>query len=194
MTDIKITCKCQKYIPIEKLQNFQGNLKDLRADELGKLKRSILKHGFSFPVFVWDDFILDGHQRIFAVRELLKENYTIGNIPVVEIEAASKTEAAEKLLLLNSRYAKITDEGLYEFLAEHSVDLAEIKDDLVLPEIDLDKFVTGWSGDDGNQEPAPENNYAEQYGVIVVCENEAHQEKVYNKLKEEGFSCRVVNT
>lgn len=191
--DIKITCKGTKYLPIDGLQAFQGNLKDLRAEELEKLKRSILRYGFSFPVFVWGDKILDGHQRVFAVRELLKEKHTIGKIPVVEIEAENETEAAEKLLILNSRYARITDEGLYEFLSNHSVDLTGIKDDLVLPEIDLDRFISGWS-EETSQTVSPENNYAAQYGVIVICESESNQAEVYNKLKGEGFNCRVVNT
>ncbi|MFH1621317.1 MAG: hypothetical protein ABIB04_04515, partial [Patescibacteria group bacterium] len=100
----------------------------------------------------------------------------------------------EKLLLLNSRYAKMTDEGLYEFLAEHSVDLFGIKDDLSLPEIDIDKFITGWSHEGGGDNPPPEDNYSAQFGVIVICDNENHQEQVYNFLTEQGYACKVVNT
>ena len=148
--EIKITCKGSGYLPIEKLETFQGNLKTLDKSEFEKLKRSILKHGFAFPVFTWGNYILDGHQRIFVVLYLIaQEGYSIGKIPIVEIEASDKAEAAEKLLILNSRYAKITDDGLYEFLNDMSVDISAMADDLNLPDIDMDKFISGYIEDPG---------------------------------------------
>lgn len=41
--------------------------------------------------------------------------------------------------------------------------------------------------------PGPDG-YKEQYGVIVICEDEAEQERVYETLKDEGYTCRVVTT
>ncbi|MBU1170286.1 MAG: hypothetical protein KKD44_12045, partial [Proteobacteria bacterium] len=142
MPEINITCKGSKYMSLDQLKNFQGNLKTLPESELDKLKRSILKHGFSFPVFIWNDSILDGHQRTFAVRNLIKEGYTIDPIPVVEIMAATKSEAAEKLLILNSHYAKITEDGLYEFLSANELDIHDIVGDLNLPDFDMDNFMS----------------------------------------------------
>jgi len=140
MKTINITCKGQKYINIKKLKNFQGNLKKLDADAENKLKNSIIKYGFSFPVFVWKDNILDGHQRVFATLELLKAGYEVDKIPVVEIDAENKTEAAEKLLMLNSKYGEITDDGLHEFLASNEIDIASMAGELNLTEIDMDAF------------------------------------------------------
>ena len=37
-------------------------------------------------------------------------------------------------------------------------------------------------------------NYKEQYGVIVICKNEEYQEKVNNKLLDQGYECKVVTT
>ena len=34
--------------------------------------------------------------------------------------------------------------------------------------------------------------YKEQYAVIVICETEKEQEKVYNRLKNEGYKLKVV--
>lgn len=139
--ELKITCKGQKYLNIDKLKNFQGNLKRLKKEQLKKLKQSIIKYGFSFPVFVWDNFILDGHQRLYATKLLLKEDYTIGDIPIIEIMAKDKKEAAEKLLLLNSQYANITNEGFDEYLKDFDLDLDLIIDNLELPQIDIDFFL-----------------------------------------------------
>lgn len=37
-----------------------------------------------------------------------------------------------------------------------------------------------------------EINYKEQYGVIVMCEDEQHQRKIYEDLKKEGLKLKVV--
>lgn len=34
--------------------------------------------------------------------------------------------------------------------------------------------------------------YKEQYAVIVLCKNEKEQEKIYNRLKDEGYQLKVV--
>ncbi len=41
------------------------------------------------------------------------------------------------------------------------------------------------------KKPAPKP-YAPQYGVIVLCDDEAHQEAVYYALKKENYRCKVV--
>lgn len=46
---------------------------------------------------------------------------------------------------------------------------------------------------DRPKKPAPKP-YTPQYGVIVLCESEKHQEKVYNALRKEGHRCKVVTT
>lgn len=102
--------------------------------------KSIIKYGFSFPIFVWKKNILDGHQRLAAVKKLIDEGHEIvgGKLPVVKIQARTKKEAAEKLLLINSRYAKIDQSGFDAFIADFSIDLESISDLLVIPEINFD--------------------------------------------------------
>jgi len=145
---IQITCKGQKYVSISNLKNFQGDLKELSKKEFNKLKKSIIKYGFSFPVFVWNDLILDGHQRVYVVLEMMKNGYTINDIPIVEIDAENEKEASEKLLLASSGYAKITNEGLYEYLSVKDLDALILKDVLDLPTVDMDKFIAGYIDDE----------------------------------------------
>ena len=64
---IRVTCRAADILPIDALIEFQGTLKTISADNLSKLKRSILKYCFTAPIFVWhgvDYHILDGHQRL----------------------------------------------------------------------------------------------------------------------------------
>lgn len=46
--------------------------------------------------------------------------------------------------------------------------------------------------DDEDDETTTHFNYSEQYGVIVMCADEAEQEQIYNRLTDEGFTCKVV--
>ena len=91
--EIKITCKGADSFPIEALLAFQDNLKTLPKEEFEKLKHSIEKHGFSFPVFVWRNhskkYIIDGHQRLYVLKKMLEDGYEVkgGKVPVDWIKA-----------------------------------------------------------------------------------------------------------
>ena len=140
MKAIPINCKGNRSIPFSKLRAFQGNLKVMSKESAGKLRASILRHGWVTPVFVWGkDYILDGHGRLLVLGELLKEGYTISDLPVCDIEAATKKEAAQILLAINSKYQTITDEGLYEFMAAMELDMGDLVE-IDLPDIDLEEF------------------------------------------------------
>ena len=172
---INITCTGSGVKPIDQLRDFQGSLKTLKPEQLGKLKRSILKYGFTFPVFTWQDKILDGHQRLFATKELVKEGYEIDDIPVVEIEAENKKEAGEKLLALNSQYAKITEDGLSEYINETGVDISELAGDLDLPEFDLAGFLDGINNEQGgltgdDEVPEVPEEAVTKFGDLWICE------------------------
>lgn len=66
---------------------------------------------------------------------------------------------------------------------------------------------TGYDTDDlddlaARLDPAPgsaellkdpgEDNYTEQWGVVITCENAEHQQQVYERMTEEGYNARVV--
>ena len=157
---IEITCDQDgrlRRVPLGDLHRFQGMLKTLSVGEYDKLKASIIKYGFFVPVFVWKNRILDGHQRLFVIE---KEGWELaGGVPVVDIEAETETEAAEKLLILSSTYGKVEPQGLYEFTQTHDISLAEF--DLPdLPDFDLesfkDEFYDEEEGDEGAADEVPD--------------------------------------
>ena len=132
---IPITCRVTEYETLLRLKKFQGALKTLPKSEMEKLKKSILKYGFSFPVFVWEKNILDGHQRLDAIMELIKDGHEIDAIPIVRIDAANEKEAAEKLLLINSRYAQINQPGFENFIQTYDIEIEKIQPFLAIPEV-----------------------------------------------------------
>lgn len=120
MKTIKITCEGTDYVDYKSLVPFQGHLKILTEDNLEKLKKSIIKYGFTVPGFIWKSgkkkYILDSHQRVLALSSLAEDGYTIPDIPIVYIKAKNKTEAKEKLLHITSQYGTFDRGGLDEFL------------------------------------------------------------------------------
>ncbi len=149
---IPIRCKGNRYLSYDRLKTFQGDLKEMTETNAEKLKASILKYGWVAPIFVWgSDYILDGHGRLLVLGELLKEGYTIGDLPVVDIEARTKKEAAEILLAINSKYQTITDEGLYRFMDEMELGIEDMSI-FELPDIDFKGFEAEFFSEDAEAE------------------------------------------
>jgi ParB-like nuclease domain len=148
MKTIAIRCTAAVNLDLSGLTPLQGDLKELNEANFEKLKRSILKHGITFPFFVWqsegENYILDGTQRDRVLKRMAVEGYEIPPLPCALIEAKNRKEAAEKILLISSQYGRVTDEGLYEFLSTNELDFGEMEPLLELPALDLDEFKQGW--------------------------------------------------
>src|SRR5579859_2514308 len=136
--EIIISCQGATTVSLDDLQELQGNLKDLTEANYVKLRNSLIQFGFTFPLFFWEDeqhtkWIVDAHQRKRTLLKMRDEGYTIPPLPADPIFAKDKIEAKEKLLLLNSRYGQITQEGFDEFVSDVPID--DISDMLVMLEI-----------------------------------------------------------
>lgn len=136
---INITCDCKSMLPIEQIEAFQGKLKSIDDENFEKLKGSILKYGFSFPIFVWKNKILDGHQRLNAVKSLIESGETLkgGKLPIVNINAENEKEAAEKLLLINSHYAKLDQDGFELFVKNFNIEIDDLSHLLEIDDIEI---------------------------------------------------------
>jgi hypothetical protein len=119
---IRITCRAADTLDLGALSRFQGSLKRISKRNLEKLKASILQNGFSAPIFVWRkgeaNCILDGHQRLTALRSLEADGRSIPKLPVAYIDADSEQQAKAKLLAITSQYGDFVKEGLDEFLVD----------------------------------------------------------------------------
>lgn len=155
-TAIKIACNTAERLPLDAIEEFQGNLKKRSRKEISKIITSILKYGFSFPFFVWKDDgrnrCLDGHGRLLALHEMQGRHYfldesgnlsdddsqpaPIPDLPVVYIDAKDESEAKQKVLRLNSCYGVIDADGFSEFIDGLDIDWGE----LALPSGELFEF------------------------------------------------------
>lgn len=130
MKTIKITCSSDRTLPLAELTEFQGDLKYRDKTDIEKVIKSILKHGFSFPFFVWQNgkhnFILDGHGRKLALKKMWADGYEIPELPVIYINAENEADAKEKLLRINSRFGDITSDSLADFAKDLKFDFNDV--------------------------------------------------------------------
>jgi DNA modification methylase len=121
-----------------------NTLKDAKKRDVTKLKNSMIKRGFSIPVFVWEKFVIDGTGRKKAVTELIAEGYTFDSIPYVELTAKDMSEAKQMALEISSQYGKITDESFKEYTLDFEVDF----DTMNIQGYDKDKYAEPEEKDD----------------------------------------------
>jgi hypothetical protein len=144
MQTIEIRCKAAVNLNLHNLTPLQGGLKELSSASFQKLKQSILRHGITFPFFVWQsdgsNYILDGTQRDRVLLKLVAAGYQCPPLPCALIEAKDRKEAAEKILLISSQYGRMTEESLDEFLAQNDLSFLQLANELELPSIDDSYF------------------------------------------------------
>ena len=187
---IVINCTGSDTIELDELADFQGALKQRSAADINKIIKSIKKHGFSFPFFVWahDDInhVLDGHGRLAALKKMQADGEEIPALPCVYVEAENEAEAKEKLLKLNSQYGHMTAESVADFLDGMEIEL----DDLALPDgvLDLSGIAAPeeeTKGDDDapdvDEDGEPDSKPGEMYELgnsILLCGDSTNPEDV----------------
>lgn len=185
-------------VPINSLQMAAYNpRKELQEEdkEYQDLKSSMAEFGY-VEAIVWNEStgnVVGGHQRL---RILLAQGATEVEVSVVNLDP-------EKEKALNVALNKISGSWDYDKLSELMQDLVE--HDLASftgfseKEIDdmLKDIESGAESDQiggGSSDKGSSFNYCEQYGVIVMCENESAQREIYENLVSQGYECKVVAT
>jgi hypothetical protein len=170
MSEKKIAIKCEGsgVADLEDLTEFQGTLKKLSAKNRDKLRRSILKYGFTTPIFIWSHHgkkdCLDGHQRIKVLRDLQNEGYKIPKLPIVTIQAKNREEAKEKLLHISSQYGEVNKSGLDLYLEDIEAD--DILETIRIPKGELTIEEHGDNG--GEPEVEFTEELLEEHNFIVL--------------------------
>jgi hypothetical protein len=142
MGKIKVTGEGAMAVGYKKLEPFQGDLKILSEEAYEKIKSSIVKFGFMEPISTWEDqgrlYILNGHQRLAAVKRMIEnEKFDPVELPINIIKAKSYKDAKLRVLALTSEYGTMTQDGAVNFLADLDVSIDELEKFVNLRQVDL---------------------------------------------------------
>ena len=180
--------------PLDRIRPYEHNprLNDQAVDVVAD---SIREFGFRQPIVVdADGVIIAGHTRYKAARLLgLEEG------PVHVADGLSPEQVRAYRLADNATGEKA--EWDFELLPVELSELVAADYDVELTGFDsetLTRLLTESEVDDKPSDATGtdpgEDRYREQYGVIVMCKDEAEQQCVYEALHADGYSCRVVCT
>lgn len=133
------------------------SFKEISKKQMDKLKASILSNDFIETFKCWQSggkvYCLDGYHRCLALSELAAEGYQVPDEFTANfIQCKDMKDAAKKVLIYSSIYASVTDEGLYEFSHDFNLNFEEIKFEIDIPKLDLDRYEAGYVRDDGYNE------------------------------------------
>ena len=182
------------------MQILEKNLSELKPYEKNPRRNdeavqyvanSIKEFGWKQPIVIdKDNVIIAGHTRFKAAKEL-----GIEKVPCVIADDLTPEQIKAYRIADNKTNDKATWDD--EVLGEELEDLNGLFDmtDFGFSDFEISLFTGGLESNfSGPAEPSDKTSYhySEQYGVIVVCQDEAEQEEVYNRLVSEGFECKVV--
>jgi ParB-like chromosome segregation protein Spo0J len=175
--------------PIDSIRPYPGNPR-LNDDAVDAVAESIRRFGFRQPIVVdAEGVVVAGHTRLKAARKLGLET-----VPV-HVAADLSAEQVRAYRLADNASAEKAEWDFellpieLEAMAAGGFDPESLGfDPNALARI-LDPVKPDATGPDPG-----EDRYREQYGVIVVCNDEAHQQRVYEDLVAAGHQCRVVCT
>jgi len=106
-----------------------------------KLVESILKYQFIAPFMVWQNdgvnYCLDGRHRFLDLEKVSELGANVPELlPATFVDCANMKEAAELVLVYSSAYAKITQQGLLDFVNNFDLDFPDMQAMLNIPDFD----------------------------------------------------------
>jgi ParB-like chromosome segregation protein Spo0J len=171
-----------EYIPTADLIPYAMNSRTHSDAQVTQIAASIQEFGFTNPILIDDAAgIIAGHGRLMAAKRL-----NLTEVPTITLEGLTEAQKkayviADNKLALNAGWDADVLKLEIESLAEMDLDLALLGFD----DIELSKMF------DDEEIELQQENYSEVFNVIVECDDESEQEKVFNRLNTEGYKCRV---
>lgn len=191
------------YRALSSLKPYARNARTHGADQLAKLEASLMEYGWTYPIAVAGDDIIAGHGRLIAAMSLRDKGMVIPGhtdpttAPTIDLSHLSANQR-RAYILADNRLA--LDAGWDDDLLGQEL-IALKLDDVDIGTLGFDPLeLYELTGDDQYKPPAPAQQpdsgtgYVEQYGVIAICRDAAHQEQVYNELLAAGLNVKVVTT
>lgn len=184
-----------KTININDLVPYEKNAKIHTDDQIEALVKIVKEVGWRQPVVVNQaGVIIVGHGRFMAWQQNkddLKPIWVIDDTGKTIHGAAETTPLTEQ----QERIYRIADNKLNE----SDWDFQLLNEDLKLMDIE-EQSLTGFSTEELQniedpelKEPEAEKKIKKVFEVVIECEDEAEQEKTFNRLEGMGFKVRLIS-
>jgi ParB-like chromosome segregation protein Spo0J len=168
---------------VDDLIPYVNNSRTHSDEQIAQVASSIKEFGFTNPILIDDNNgIIAGHGRLLASKKL-----KLDEVPCIILDGLSDAQRkayiiADNKLALNSGWD----------IDKLHIELELLNDD------DFDLLLTGFDEqelaklfDQDDEVELVEQTYAETFSIIIDCEDEEEQEKIFNRLDQEGYKCRV---
>ena len=185
-------------IALADYQPHKRNYNRHPASQIERLRASLRKFGQPRNIVVWRKYFVAGHG---VAQAAMAEGWA--TLRANEIPADWPETRVMAFLAADNELSRLSDPDQAALAA--LIDEARQFDGELLAAIGYDdlgfaellKEVEGGAGGGAADgvDPSLINtgaNVKEQFGVIVICNDEAHQEETYNQLLEEGYTVKVV--
>lgn len=133
-----------------------------------KPMRSILKYQFIDPFKVWehngDIYCLDGKHRTLKLEKAHESGVIVPDLlPATFIDCTDIKQAAELVLVYSSAYARITNDGLTEFISKFDLSFPDLKETLAITDFDMISFESDFGNNTGETKDIVAKNLQEQF-------------------------------
>lgn len=190
-----------EHVDPDTLRLWPGNA---RRGVVAGIKESMRVNGMFAPVVVQKSTnqIIIGNHRFQAWQELAGEEPEKFGSTVPAIFLDVNDARATKINLADNKTADDAswdNQALLDQLVQIANDdglegtgFADDELDAIRDAVEDEFLNQGAPGSMDLAEKPEEDNYVEQYAVIVTCRDEEHQEEVFEALTAEGYSVKVV--
>lgn len=178
-----------KVINLSDIKPYKRNAKIHTPEQIELLKNSIKKNDYIEPIIVGtNNTIVGGHGRYDALMQIDPNQ----KIEVVDVSYLSVRQQKKLRILLNKSSSEEYDkeklkaeiESIYTDLQS---DFLSINEELGIYKKELESMIN-----DLSDQKDLSDTMKSQFEVVIECTSEKHQQKVYNKINQMGYKCRVL--
>lgn len=167
-----IMTKTYETIKLDKLKPYANNPRN-NDNAVPAVKASIQQVGYITPIVVDENYeILAGHTRAKALEKMGADE-----AQVLVVNGLTDEEKRKYRLLDN----KTSENATWDF------DMLAVE----LEGLDFEDFDFEFELPEDEEKPIKEVEYVEKISVVIDCEDDEEAETIFNKLTEEGYSCRI---
>ena len=195
-------------VKLENLVFHENNAKEHTPEQIELLKKSIERHGLmEVPLVRQEDMrIIAGHGRVMAaiesgmeeievryvtgVTDQELEEYNIKSNQLNHMTGYDDDALSRQLTILSeSLDIDLKDIGFSTGELEKYVSIDDTELDSMLEDLDLDSLDEDIMGQPSGMPKSVKDGVGSLILVVVECDNESDQEKVYTQMTDQGYKC-----